>query len=102
MSAWRQTLPKGSKEQGAQIDLLFDRSDGAITICDAKYSDQKFTVDKPTAKNLANKIEVFEKHTNTRKEIFLALITTMGLKKSIWSEELINNVVTLDDLFSEE
>jgi uncharacterized protein len=98
-SAWRYSPTKGSREQGAQIDLLFDRNDDAITICEIKYSAQPFGIDKSYAEKLKQKIEVFRKITRTNKQIFLAMITSNGLKNSIYSEELVTGQVTLDDLF---
>ena len=95
---WKFTPTKGKKESGAQIDLLFDREDGIISLCEIKYAEKTFILDKSEAKNLMNKVAVFEHHIPTKKQTLLALITTVGLKENIWSEELIQNVVTLEDL----
>ena len=51
---------KGSTEVGAQIDLLFDREDKTITVCEIKYSAQPFIIDKQYAKELLNKIKIFQ------------------------------------------
>lgn len=99
IGSWRYVPAKRSDDTGAQIDLLFDRADGIISLCEIKHSENIFSVDKSYAKVLKNKIEVFEKHFPTKKQIFLTLITTMGAKSTIWSEEIIHNQVTLKDLF---
>lgn len=99
---WRYAPIKGSKEQGAQIDLLFDRDDDAITICEIKYTDKPFEINKQYAKNLINKVEVFKKITRTTKQIFIAIISANGLKTNMHSKELISGCVTLDDLFKDE
>jgi len=96
---WRY-FPKSAEEQGAQIDLLFDRPDNAVTICEIKYSDAPFVIDKAYAQELQRKIDVFCKHTKTKKQIFLAMITTFGLKTTMYSEELVSSQVTLEELFS--
>lgn len=88
-------------QEGTQIDLLFDRPDGAITICEIKCSDASFVIDKAYAQVLLNKISIFREQTRTKKQLFLALITTFGLKKTIYSEEIVTNQVTLEDLFKE-
>ena len=98
ISAWR-LIPKNDNEEGAQIDLLIDRSDDAITICEIKYTDAVFSIDKRYAENLRRKIKVFTEKTQTKKQIFLAIISANGLKQNDYSEELISNTVTLDDLF---
>jgi hypothetical protein len=98
IATWRY-VAKEKQDQGAQIDLLFDRHDGAITICEIKYNDHPFAIDKQYSKNLLNKVEVYKKHTKTNKQIFLAMITAYGLKPSMYSEELITGQVSMDDLF---
>ena len=88
-----------SRAAGAQIDLLFDRSDNAIMICEIKHSADRFVVDKRYAEDLVNKMRIFEQSTRIRKTLYLALISANGLKRNVWSEDLVNAVVTLDDLF---
>ncbi|MDX8431460.1 MAG: ATP-binding protein [Candidatus Algichlamydia australiensis] len=96
---WRYLPRKGAKDVGTQIDLLFDRSDGLITLCEIKFWDQAFTIDKKYAKNLLMKMEIFEKHFGTNKQIEMAFISTNGIKKNIWSEDLIQHDITLESLF---
>jgi uncharacterized protein len=98
-NAWRYVPKKGSKETGAQIDLLFDRNDGAITICEIKYTDIPFIIDKSYMNQLYRKMQTFKIVTGTHKQIFLALICAAGLKKNIYSTELTDAVVILADLF---
>lgn len=99
IGSWRYLPPRGSKEKGAQIDLIFDRKDDVITLCEIKYSDHLLTVDKEISKQLADKVNVFEKHFASNKQIFVAMITTKGIKQTIWSNEIVQNEVVLDDLF---
>ena len=98
---WRFIPNKGSQEDGAQIDLLFDRDDDAITMCEIKYTDVPFTLDKSYAQTLVRKAHVFKIKTKTTKEIFFAMISAQGLKKNIYTEEMLSGIVTLDDLFKD-
>ena len=98
--AWRFAPTKSSSENGAQIDLLFDRDDGAITVCEIKYTDQPFAIDKQYAEKLTNKIGVFKAKTKTKKDIFLAFVSASGLKKTMYSEAMVSGIVDADDLFS--
>ncbi len=98
MGSWRYK-PKESSENGAQIDLVFDRNDDAITLCEIKYTEKPFTIDKRYATILKNKIVVFKKQTRTKKQIFFAMISANGITQNMYSEEMISGVVTLDDLF---
>lgn len=84
---------------GAQIDLLIDRSDDAITLCEIKYTQAPFVIDKAYAEVLKRKIDVFKAATKTNKEIFMALISANGVKENQYYEDLISGVVTLDELF---
>lgn len=97
---WRHTPTKSSDTQGAQVDLLFDHDDHAITICEIKYTQKPFIIDKSYAKQLQNKMDTFKKITKTKEQLFLSIISATGIKETMYSEEMINTVVTLDDLFS--
>ena len=98
-STWRHISRKGSKDQGTQIDLLFDRDDDAITLCEIKYSETPYSIDKQYAANIANRIEVFKQQTKTKKQILFCLISANGCKENIYYKALINGVVSLEDLF---
>jgi uncharacterized protein len=99
VGTWRYSPRTKGSQEGAQIDLLFDRQDGVITICEIKCSDNQFAIDKFYYQELVRKMEVFRKQTRTKKQLFLCMITTQGLKQTIHSEELVNGQVTLEDLF---
>lgn len=96
---WHFFPAAGSKKPGAQIDLIIDRFDDCINICEVKFSRNEYVIAKRYARSLLNKIDVFEEKTGTKKQIFLTLITTMGLKKNIYTEDLVHSEVALIDLF---
>lgn len=98
-NAWRYTPIAHSDEKGTQIDLLFDRDDDSITICELKYTTEPFAITKDYAHNLKNKMAVFKEKTRTKKQLFLALISAHGIKDTTYSDELVQGVVTLEDLF---
>lgn len=74
-----------NKSDGAQIDLLIDRKDNVINLCEMKYSLQEYAIDKEYAEKLTNKIGTFKNDTKTRKSIHLTFITLNGLKKNSYS-----------------
>jgi len=78
---------------GTQIDLLIDRNDHSIHICEVKFSNAPFIIDKKTANNLRQKQAVFKQHSKTKKHLFITFITTFGLVENTWAKE------TMDDLF---
>ncbi len=93
-SPWKGT----SGEDGAQIDMVIDRADRVINICEMKYSGDDFRIDKAYDKELRRKVDVFASETKTRKTLHLTLVTTYGLLKNEYSGR-IQNIITMDDLF---
>lgn len=98
-SVWRYQPAKASGEKGAQIDLLLDRQDRCINICEMKFSNAEFIITKGYQQELHNKLQVFQQQTKTRKTIFLTMITTYGTKQNIYSTGFIQNEITFDSLF---
>lgn len=80
-SAWRY-VPKNADEEGCQIDLLIDRQDNCINICEMKYSLTEFTIEKNYGEALNRKRRIFLEKTATRKTVFMTLLTTFGVKKN--------------------
>lgn len=89
------------RSKDAQIDLIIDRKDNIINICEAKFSTNEYTITKQYAENLANKVESFKKESNTKKTIFTSMITTYGVKENKYSLSLVQNSLDLNDIFSE-
>ncbi len=100
VATWRHA-PRGrsARRRGAQVDLLFDRDDGVINLCELKYCKDRFVVTRAYAGELKDKIAIFEQQTRTKKEVHLTLVTTHGLRPNAWSEDLVDSVVTADELF---
>jgi uncharacterized protein len=95
-STWRH-LPK--KGKGAQIDLLIDRKDFVINICEMKYSESEFIIKKAYADELENKKNVFHQETGTKKSLFITLVTTFGVKVNEYFTKHVQNSITMDVLF---
>ncbi len=85
---------------GAQIDLLIDRRDRVISLCEIKFSINDYIIDKDYSEKIRNKIEAFRYHTKTRKAIQVAFITTYGVRQNKYSG-IVQRQVILDDLFEE-
>lgn len=98
IGSWRYAPKINSEDNGTQIDLIFDQSD-SILLCEIKYTDKPFVIDKSYSMELIKKIEIFKKITKTNKQIFLSIISANGIKPNRYSDELINQVVTLEDLY---
>jgi uncharacterized protein len=94
-SSWRSKEAK----DGAQIDLLIDRRDHVINLFEIKFSGELYTITKAYSEKLRQKIGVFKAETNTRKAVWLAMITTFGLKKNEYSGSLVQHELNMDCLF---
>jgi hypothetical protein len=83
----------------AQIDLVLDRSDGIINLCEMKYSSDTFAVDAAYEARLRRKRTVFTRATGTKKAAHLTLVTTYGLEHNAHAA-VFQSVVTMADLFT--
>ena len=98
-SAWRHV--PGMGKSGAQVDLLIDRADFCINICEMKFSTTEFSIDKKYAEELRHKANVFKQETKTRKTVMLVMITTFGTQNNAYKIGLIQNEITMQQLFTE-
>lgn len=85
--------------QGAQIDLLIDRDDNIINLCEMKFSNNTYTISKKCADELRTKAHLFKSSTKTNKNVFITMVTTYGLNENEHSLELIQNSLKMDCLF---
>lgn len=83
---------------GAQIDIIIDRADNIINLCEVKYSEHEYQLDKEEFFKINHRIEAFEEETQTTSTILPTMITTFGLAKGMYSDQ-ITTKLTLDDLF---
>jgi uncharacterized protein len=88
-----------TETKAAQIDLLIDRRDQVINLCECKFSINKYEIDSGYAEKLRTKIAIFKEVTKTRKAVFLTMITTYGIDKNKYSNLLVQNEITMDNLF---
>lgn len=94
--SWRKESDENS--DGAQIDMLIDRNDQVINICEMKYSLSEFVIDSSYERKLRNKKAAFIDATNTRKAVHLTMVTTYGIRHNSHAG-IIQSEVTIDDLF---
>lgn len=98
ISSW--SKQGNDEEDGVQIDLLIDRRDRVINLCEIKFSGAQFEIKKEYDIKLKNKVEVFRETTKTNKTIQMTMIITYGIKKNMYSN-YVGKEITLDDLFTE-
>ncbi|MCB0851073.1 MAG: ATP-binding protein [Bacteroidetes bacterium] len=93
-----QTSVSTWRDENTQIDLVIDRKDQVVNLCEMKFSINPFTINKSYADTLRNKIGNFRDSTRTKKALFLTLVTTYGLTQNKYSY-LAQNTINMDQLF---
>lgn len=91
----------GNKQPGAQIDLIIDRGDKTINLCEMKFVNQPYVISTDYAEWLIKRCELFKQVTNTRKTLHLTMITSYGVEHNAGWQNIQSEVV-LDDLFQVE
>ena len=90
--------PKDGTETGVQIDLLIDRNDDVINLCEIKYCQDVYVIDREEDRKLRHRMAIFKRESRTRKAVHLTMITSYGLKHGGYADE-VQSEVTMDDLF---
>jgi uncharacterized protein len=91
---------KGNDEmRGTQIDMVIDRGDKAINICEIKFNENPFLITKQYAQEMRLKMTAFNHFTKNRKTLFCTFITAGGLIQNSEANSLLQSNIDLDDLF---
>ena len=85
-------------DPAVQIDLIIERADQVTNVCEVKYSQKEYAIDKEEDLRLRDRCGSFKEETKTRAAIHPVLVTTFGMKRNMYSD-YITAEVTLDDLF---
>ena len=106
VSTWRKVAAsKGSNQnkpqgEGTQIDLLIDRIDKIIHLCEVKFSEKEFVITKSYAQKLRDRAQLFKEETRTAKALVHTFLTVCGVKTNSYSSQL-HSQITLKDLLQE-
>lgn len=99
ISTWSTGPDAETGEAGAQIDIVIDRRDRCLNLCEAKYSQAEYTVTKSMAKSLNHKRERFRQMAKRKRQLFTTLVTVHGAKKTAAYLASVDQDVTLEDFF---
>ena len=95
-SSWRSLGNEG--KQGTQIDLVVDRADRIINLCEMKFSEAPYAISKDYEARLRTRMALFKAETKTRKSLVTTLVSTYGMLHGTHSG-IVNSEVTMEDLF---
>lgn len=91
-------VPSAKEQEGFQIDLLIDRKDDSINLCEIKFHATPFTIDKLYYQRLLQKRQRFIEFTGTKKQVFLTFISNHGIVKNAYALEIVDAEVLLKDI----
>ena len=87
-------------EAGAQIDLIIERADRIINVCEIKYSEQEYILKKEEDMKIRNRVGAYKNEVNPKSAVQTVLVTTYGLVPGKYSSIFVNTI-TMDNLFGE-
>ena len=91
-------IPGDDKTKGHQIDLVIDRADRVVNLCEIKCYNDEFTVTAEYAMTIRGRVNAIKDHISKRSSIQPTLVTTFGLKPGK-NSSVFTRTITLDDLF---
>ena len=86
-------------DRGCQIDMLIDRADDVVSLCEMKYSRDTYTLTAKEAAAIDHRRAVIDSATSRRKQVFVVMITPLGIKPNVHTLGLVDQEVTLADFF---
>ena len=99
VSTWRSEGDEEKELPGTQVDMVIERADRIIHLCEMKFSEGAFSLSSEYATKLRNRAALFKLKTRTTKTVVHTFITTYGLGKGKYNG-MVHSEVTMDDLFS--
>ena len=82
---------------GMQVDLLIDRADDVVNVCEMKYSKSNYAITKSYAEKLQKRMNVLEQ-TLPDKKFHLTVVTVNPIERNNHSD-IVKSVVTAEELF---
>ena len=99
VSAWSCDANPEMGVNGSQIDLVIDRRDQVINLCEMKYSTQEYSITKEVDASVRHKVNDFRTVTGTKSAIHVTFVTPYGLAHNSYAGN-VQSEITADDLFA--
>jgi uncharacterized protein len=90
-----------TSDPGAQIDLLIDRDDHLINVCEIKFTSDPFVIEKAYATQLQYKLQAFKMEEKVRKTLMITLISANGVHPNALSTQVAQDILSADALFED-
>ena len=97
--AWRH-LAEVEDDKGAQVDLVIDRNDGVVNLCEMKYAKGRYTISSEYAERLVERAQTFSDNVFSDKAVFTTMVTPSGIRQDE-NSSVVQSEITADDLFAD-
>ncbi len=98
VSTWRCEADKEKELPGAQIDMIIERADRMIHLCEMKFSQKPYNISADYEKRLRDRMYIFDLKTKNKKPLVHTFVTTFGLGDGK-HHSIVHSEVTMDNLF---
>ena len=98
LSTWQVKPDKKTKTPGGQIDMIIERADRIIHLCEMKFSTDAYRIKPEYERRLRERSGLFKELTKTNKTVVHTFITTYGVANAK-NKSIVHSEVTMDDLF---
>ena len=98
ISSWRSKADPDKNMQGFQIDMIIERADRIIHLCEMKFSTDRYAITDNYEMKLRERMGLFRMATKTRKTLVITFVTTYGVVDGK-HKSIVHSEVTMDDLF---
>ncbi len=98
VSTWRCEADEKEKLSGAQIDMIIERADRMIHLCEMKFSQKPYNITADYEKRLRDRMYIFDLKTKNKKPLVHTFVTTFGLGEGK-HHSIVHSEVKMDDLF---
>ena len=98
VSAWFDKSDRQKETKGSQIDLIIERADRIIHLCEMKFSQGEYRITADYEKKLRDRMELFREKPHSKKSLVHTFVTTFGVANGAHSG-IVHSEVLLEDLF---
>lgn len=99
VSSWKAVADAEKQLPGAQIDMLIERADRIVHLCEMKFSEQEFYISNEYETKLRTRMGIFKERTGTRHAVVHTFVTTFGVGAGK-HRSIVHSEVTMNDLFA--
>ena len=99
VSTWFDKADQTAVSRGSQIDLIIERADRIIHLCEMKFSQGKYNITADYEMKLRDRMELFRAKTHTTKSLINSFITTYGVA-NVKHSGIVQGEVDLIGLFN--